>query len=248
MSNALVPVQDVERMAMAVAKSGLFGFKSVDQAMAIMLIAQAEGLHPAIAARDYHVIQGRPTLKSDAMLSRFLQSGGKVEWTSYTDDKVAAKFTHPQGGSIEVDWTPQRAKKAGIGNDMHNKYPRQMLRARCISEGVRTVFPGCTSGMYAPEEVETAAPGSPEKPAPKDMGNAEIVVELADVTRRINAARTVEELEAIRPDIRRLRGEDKQTALATAKYRGEQIRATQTATDADPETGEINPPHVEETI
>ncbi len=55
MSN-LVPVQDIERMALAVAKSGLFGVKTADEAMALMLIAQAEGQHPAIAARDYHII------------------------------------------------------------------------------------------------------------------------------------------------------------------------------------------------
>ena len=79
MSN-LVPVADIERMALAVAKSGLFGVRTADEAMALMLIAQAEGQHPAIAARDYHIIQGRPALKADAMLARFQNSGGKVEY------------------------------------------------------------------------------------------------------------------------------------------------------------------------
>jgi hypothetical protein len=82
MSTALIPVDQVERMALAVAKSGLFGVKTSDQAMALMLIAQAEGMHPAIAARDYHVINGRPTLKADAMLARFQQAGGK--WNGAT--------------------------------------------------------------------------------------------------------------------------------------------------------------------
>ena len=74
MSN-LVPVDQITIMANAVAKSGLFGVKTPEQAMALMLIAQAEGNHPAIAARDYHVIQGRPALKADAMLARFQQAG-----------------------------------------------------------------------------------------------------------------------------------------------------------------------------
>ena len=77
---ALVPVDQIERMALAVAKSGLFGVKTPDQAMALMLVAQAEGMHPAIAARDYHVINGRPTLRADAMLARIQAAGGKVEW------------------------------------------------------------------------------------------------------------------------------------------------------------------------
>ena len=79
MSN-IVPFTDIQKMAEAAAKSRMFGFKSPEEAMAIMLLCQAEGLHPGIAMRDYHVIQGRPTLKADAMLARFQQNGGRVEW------------------------------------------------------------------------------------------------------------------------------------------------------------------------
>ena len=159
MSGALVPVADVEKMAVAVARSGLFGVKTPDQALALMLIAQAEGLHPAIAARDYHVINGRPTLKADAMMARFQAAGGKVEWGEYTDTKVSGKFSHPQGGTVEVIWTTKMATDAGLTrNPTWKSYPRQMLRARCISEGIRTVYPGVIVGMYTPEEVQTFAP------------------------------------------------------------------------------------------
>ena len=40
MSN-LIPVNDIQTMALAVVKSGLFGMKTVEQATALMLIAQA---------------------------------------------------------------------------------------------------------------------------------------------------------------------------------------------------------------
>lgn len=172
MSNAMIPVSDIERMAAAVAKSGLFGVKQPEQAMALMLIAQAEGLHPAIAARDYHIIQGRPALKADAMLARFQQAGGKVEWKDYTDASVSGTFSHPSGGSITIQWTLDMATKAGLTkNPTWRQYPRQMLRARCISEGIRTVFPGVVSGFYTPEEVQDFAP-QPERditPRPSPM-------------------------------------------------------------------------------
>lgn len=157
---ALVPLADVERMAAAVAKSGLFGTKSPEQAMALMLVAQAEGLHPATAARDYHVIQGRASMKSDAMLARFLASGGRVEWHAYTDAKCDATFSHPAGGSVRVDWTTERAKAAGLaGKDNWRGYARAMLRARVISEAVRTVNPGCiTPGVYSEFEVRDMPP------------------------------------------------------------------------------------------
>lgn len=63
---------------------------------------------------EYHVIQGRPALKADAMLARFQAAGGKVDWKEYTDDKVSGVFSHPSGGSVTVDWTIERAKQAGV--------------------------------------------------------------------------------------------------------------------------------------
>ena len=167
---AIITVSDLDKMAAAVASSKLFGITNKEQALALMLVAQAEGLHPATAARDYHVIQGRPALKADAMLARYLASGGKIEWHEHTDAKVAATFSHPSGGSLKIEWDIARAKTAGLaGKDMWAKYPRQMLRARVISEGVRATNPNISIGIYTPEEVRDMEP--------KDMGAAEVVEE-----------------------------------------------------------------------
>lgn len=165
MSN-IIPYSDIERMANAITASKLFGVKTQNEAIALMLIAQAEGSHPATAARDYHVIQGRPALKADAMLARFQQAGGSVQWKVYTDEQVTGVFTHPAGGTLEVCWTIAQAKSIGIANkDNWRNYPRAMLRARCISEGIRSVYPGCVVGVYTPEEVEDFTPEV------KHMGN-----------------------------------------------------------------------------
>jgi hypothetical protein len=181
MSN-LVPVQDIERMALAVAKSNLFGVKTPEEAMALMLIAQAEGQHPAIAARDYHIIKGRPALKADALLARFQSAGGKVEWKEYTDDVVTGVFSHPSGGSISVTWTVSQAKSIGLVRPDSGwvKYPRAMLRSRCISEGIRAVYPGCAVGTYTVEEVQDFddKPAKAVVPEVKDMGAADIVDEI----------------------------------------------------------------------
>ena len=170
---------ELERMASAIAQSGLFGIKTQEQAIALMMIAHAEGRHPALAARDYDIIQGRPAKKAEAMLRDFLASGGKVEWHAATDTLADATFSHPQTGSLRIDWDMDRAKAAGLtGKDMYKKFPRQMLRSRVVSEGVRTLWPMATSGMYVPEEVRDmpdaeftgqtidAAPAPRPKPAP----------------------------------------------------------------------------------
>ena len=160
--NEIVALQDIERAGSYIAKSGLFGVKTPEQAIALMLVAQAEGRNPFEAARDYHIIQGRPALKADAILARFQQAGGTVHWVELSDTKAVAEFSHPQGGKVTIDWDIDRAKRAGLlGKDNWRNYPRQMLRARVISEGVRTIYPGVCVGTYTVEEVQDMAASVP---------------------------------------------------------------------------------------
>jgi len=173
MSN-IVSFNDMQSMAEAIAKSGLFGMKDTNSVLALMAVAQAEGLHPATAARDFHIIQGRPALKADAMLARFQNAGGKVDWTEYTDERVTGVFTHPNGGSLAVSWTIKQATNIGLvkPGSGWQKFPRAMLRSRCISEGIRSVFPGSVTGFYSPEEVADF-----DNPPIKDITPPKTVIE-----------------------------------------------------------------------
>lgn len=138
----LVPYEEVQSMAAAMARSGLFGMKTPDQALALMLVAQADGQHPATIAQDYDIIQGRAARKTHSVLARFQQAGGKVEWHTLNAEKADATFSHQAGGSLRMEWTFEQAKKAGLVNkDNWKNYPRAMLRARVIAEGIRAVFP-----------------------------------------------------------------------------------------------------------
>lgn len=155
MDAELVPYGDIEKMASAVVTSKLFGMQTREQAIALMLIANAEGRHPASAAMDYHIIQGRPSLRSDTLMARFQNAGGKVEWIKLTDTEAEAVFTHPAGGTVKISWDMARANKAGLsGKENWKKYPRQMLRSRVVSEGVTTVYPAVKGGFYTQDEIE----------------------------------------------------------------------------------------------
>jgi hypothetical protein len=146
-------LDDIERLAEAVAKSRMFGITTKEQAMVLMAISQAEGRHPALAARDYHIIQGKPTKTTEAIQRDFLTAGGTIKWHRLDDTIADATFSHPIGGTVRIDWDHARVVKAGLaGREMHQKYTRAMLRARCVSEGVKSVYPAATSGMYTPEE------------------------------------------------------------------------------------------------
>src|SRR5437899_2565283 len=146
----LVPLGELEKMAQTIVGSKLFGVETVEQAMTLMLLAQAENVHPMIAMRDYHIVEGKPALKADAMLARFQAGGGKVEWEEYTDKKVSARFSHPASPKpVLIEWSLESAAKVSVYNRKKGawepittrhtwkSYPRQMLKARVISEGVR---------------------------------------------------------------------------------------------------------------
>lgn len=199
-------------MASAIVKSGLFGMKTPDQALALMIVATAEGRHPGSVAADYHIIQGRASLKADTMLARFQQSGGRVEWHDHTNEKVSATFTHPQGGSLRIDWDMARAKAAGLGTkDNWRSYPRQMLRARVISEGVRATFPAVLNGMYTPEEVQDF-----DAPRPARSAKAEPKAEVIEVIALRETEQTIlEGVEAWPDEI--VQAEDAVNAFLLAK-------------------------------
>lgn len=171
-------IQDIAQMGQIFAKSGMYGIKSPEMAMTLMFQAQAEGIHPAKAMQEYHVINGKPSLSSQAMLARFQLAGGVAKWVKRTATEATLHVEHKQGGELDVSWSIDRAKKAGLlGNPTWSKYPEAMLSARCISEAIRAVFPACLGGMYSIEEEQDMAYESEEKRKLKAQGKQEVRID-----------------------------------------------------------------------
>lgn len=171
-------VQEIAQIGQIFAKSGMYGIKSPEMAMTLMFQAQAEGIHPCKAMQEYHVINGKPSLSSQAMLARFQLAGGVAKWVKRTATEATLHVSHKQGGELEVTWNIDRAKRAGLlGNPSWTKYPEAMLSARCISEAIRSVFPACLGGMYSIEEEENIAYESAEKRNLKAQGKQEVNID-----------------------------------------------------------------------
>ncbi|KAA0008840.1 MAG: hypothetical protein FE036_01515, partial [Thermoplasmata archaeon] len=145
-----VSLETLEKVADYVVKSKLFGVRTKEEAITLMLLAQAEGTHPMNAIKEYYIVSGRPALRADAMLARFQKAGGRVKWITLSDTKAKATFYHPSGGEVTIEWDIERARRAGLVKEGSAwiKYPRAMLRARTISEGIRTVYPAVVTGIY----------------------------------------------------------------------------------------------------
>ena len=153
------PIQAMQVMGEMIAGSGMFGCTKTEQGMVLAMQCLAEGKPPLELAKTYHIIEGKLTMRADAMLGRYLTSGGKVKWTERSDKRVAATWIC-DGNEVEIAVTIEEMTKNGValGNNGKLKtnwqrFPRQMLTARNISEAVRLLMPQIVSGIYTPEEV-----------------------------------------------------------------------------------------------
>jgi len=160
-------MQAVEVMGNAMARSGMFGITKPEQGTVLALHAMLTGKSVVDLAAQYHIIEGRLTMRADAMQAAFQDDTGRIKWMKSDTEECVAIFTHsefaPEGVTIKV--TLEELKRTGVamgaGNKLKSNYqrsPRQMLRARCVSEGVRMVDPRVIVGLYTPEEVQDFEP------------------------------------------------------------------------------------------
>ena len=167
------PIQAIERMGEMIWASGMFGCVKPEQGMVLAMQCLAEGKAPLELAKTYHIIEGKLTMRADAMLGRYLTTGGKVKWLVRSDTEVRAVWSK-DGNDVELSSTLEEFKNNGIAlsakgglKDNWRKFPKQMLTARNVSEAVRLLAPQIISGIYTPEEVSDFS--SQDKPLPKPV-------------------------------------------------------------------------------
>ena len=162
----LMPQTQAEKyeMASVLCKSGLIpsGLNSPEKVFVALQWGHELGLSPMVAVNNVAVINGKPTLSADimsAVVKRSPEYGG-IKWIEMSDTKAECEITRIlPNGEKEVQrscFTMDDAVKAGLaGRDVWKKYPRRMLKHRCLSYGLKDVFPDLLAGLYDPEEMES---------------------------------------------------------------------------------------------
>ncbi|MEU2759360.1 recombinase RecT [Streptomyces sp. NPDC007094] len=135
-----------------------------------MEYGRALGLDVVTTITTIHVIKGKPCQSADLMLGRARSAGHRVRIKSErTRCTVSIQRHDDPDDETVVEWTLDDAVTAGLctlKNDRPHardkygdptpweKYPRAMLRARCIAEAVRIACPEVLHGaIYTPEEL-----------------------------------------------------------------------------------------------
>ena len=148
---------------------------SISEPEQVLTIAQQGielGLQPLTALNNIHIIAGR-TVISSAMMGALLKRAG-VEFV-WDEDFVTIK--NPEGKedkrtTIHMYWFSDILKRemdakfsvtmlqmtvAGYTKkDNWKKYPKEMLRARCLAYAVRALKPEVLMGMYTDMEMVDA--------------------------------------------------------------------------------------------
>lgn len=182
------PIQAAAEMGRAMSASGMFGLKNPEAGFVVAMTCLCEGITPIDFGRTYHLIQGKPSMRSDAMLAEFRKSGGSHKVIRRDADECSVELTW-KGASVPFSLTWAECEKEDFsrarddrGNILWDKpkdnyaYPRkrmQMMWARVISDGVRTLTPEIVAGVYTPEETEDFIEGEVvAKPTPLSPAEA----------------------------------------------------------------------------
>lgn len=148
-----------QRRAAAYAKSGYWpDAADIAQALVKIEAGRSIGLPPLIAMSEVHVIKGKPTLGAGAQAA-LVKASGRYDYrvVTHTDQECLIRFYELQNGEVigESKFTLKDAEKAKLlSNISWQTYPRNMLFARAMTNGVAWFCPDVTLGrIYDPEEL-----------------------------------------------------------------------------------------------
>lgn len=151
-------VDDLKTISSILAESGFFDdARTAAQCFVKVLAGQELGITAFAAMTGIHIIKGKPAIGSNLMAGR-IKASGKYDYRvkTLTDDLCEIEFFQ-QGESLGTSsFSKADATKRGTQN--MGKFPKNMLFARAMSDGVRFYCPDVFMGLpvYATEEIVEA--------------------------------------------------------------------------------------------
>jgi len=148
-------MDDAMKAAQAMAASGFFqDARQAAQAVVKILAGQELGVGPFTSMTGVYIIQGRPALSANLMAAA-VKRGGRYNFRviELTDTRCEIAFFEHGQECGRSTFTADEARRAGTKN--MDKFPKNMLYARAISNGVRWYCPDVLGGspVYTPEEL-----------------------------------------------------------------------------------------------
>ncbi len=151
----------IVRQAQAFIASGLAP-KHLQTAQAVAIVAlkgKELGIPFMQAVQSISVINGKPALSAELMLALIYRrvKGVVIQYLTpetKAHEECTIEATRPGHKPVRISFTIEDARRAGLlTNPSWVKYPKALLRARCVSAMARAVFPDAIGACYVPEEL-----------------------------------------------------------------------------------------------
>lgn len=144
-----------------------------DDIAVVMLMGQGFGWDPFESLRNIQVINGMPSIKTEAQLGLVRAAGHSVSFETL-DDPLGCRAVGKRadtGDTLTTTFTVKDAERAGLlkrGSGTWNSYPEVMCRWRAVGALCRALFSDVISGVLSPDEaVEVGrATNPPSAPLP----------------------------------------------------------------------------------
>lgn len=167
-TTALVSRQMSDTLTVAdhLARSGFFSdARQVSQAVAKVLAGQELGLGPVASMTGIFIIKGRVSLSANilaALVRRHSVYNYRVK--THTADECTLIFYESDEEIGISSFSMDDAKAAQLRGDNWQRYPRNMLFARAVSNGVKWFCPDVMAGapVYTPDELGAEVDGEGE--------------------------------------------------------------------------------------
>lgn len=127
------------------------------QALVKILAGHEMGIAPFASMSGIHIIKGKATIGANIMAA-LIKGSGKYDYRIVTLSNTECEVEFFQGkesiGKSKFDMADAKAAEV-LGNGTWKKFPKNMLFARAISNGMRWYCPDVTNGqtVYTPEEM-----------------------------------------------------------------------------------------------
>jgi hypothetical protein len=155
--------EDALKIGQIIARSGMFACPNDENGAAIALFCYQDGISLFEFQRCFHLLDGKPTMKVDAMLAKLLEIGGSYEIISRTDKIASIRVNRKDGPQYDFTVTYDEVVASGVAlksngtlKEQYRIRPKNMIWARVASDAIRTVEPRVNAGLYTTEEMEDA--------------------------------------------------------------------------------------------
>jgi hypothetical protein len=145
----------IQSAARALQASGYFSDVRSEAQAIVKVMAGAElGLPPFASMTGIHIIQGKPALGAN-VIATLIKNDPRYNYRVLEHTDKVCKIQFFEGGQPcgVSEFTADDARKAGTKN--MDKFPKNMLFARALSNGAKWYTPGVFGGapVYTPDEL-----------------------------------------------------------------------------------------------